>query len=241
LLAQARKHPERLSEYSEEELEERFMSDLYQVLFRALVPWGGARIGISAQHELAFELTSVGRYLLGLAHDFELDAAPPEARTPVRVQPDFEVLFVSPSAMLEARIGRFAERRGKGVGVLFRITRESILAAARAGLSADDVLATLSESSAGPVPKNVVHEIKAWFARCRHLQLESVQLLRCPDAETAERVFALGAKHLERLGDTLLALHDPAKKSELLRACAKQGLFLGKGRARDSEAKPDMP
>lgn len=235
LLAQARKHPERLSQYGEEELEERFLSDLYQVLFRALVPWGGARVGVTPQHELTFELTSVGRYLLGLASDFELDAAPPEARAPVRVQPDFEILFVAPSAMLEARIGRFAERRGKGVGVLFRITKESILAAARLGLGADEVLATLTDSSAGPVPKNVVHEIKAWFARCRHFQLESVQLLRCPDAETAERVFALGTKHLERLGDTLLALHDPAKKSELLRACAKQGLFLGKGRAKDTD------
>ena len=241
LLAQARKHPERLSQYGEEELEERFLSDLHQVLFRALLPWGGVRVGVSPQHELTIELTSVGRYLLGLATDFELDAAPTEERAPVRVQPDFEVLFVAPSAMLEARIGRFAERRGKGVGVLFRITKDSILGAARAGLGADEVLATLGEASAGPVPKNVTHEIKAWFARCRHFELEHVHLLRCPDAQTAERVLALGAKYLERLSDTLLALRDPTRKSELLRACAKQGLFLGKKRARDGERAAEAP
>lgn len=240
LPALARKRPHMFAEFSEEDFEERFLQDLRDVLFGLLLPWGGVRAALSVRDELAFELTSVGRYLLSLAPAFELEREMPETSAPVRVQPDFEVLFVAPSPMLEARIGRFAERRGKGVGVLFRITKDSILAAARAGLDAEEVLATLVGASSTPLPLNVVHEIKAWFARCRHFQLESVQLLRCPDAETAERVFALGAKHLERLGDTLLALHDPAKKSELLRACAKQGLFLGKARtsARAARGEP---
>jgi hypothetical protein len=237
LAALAKNRPQRFAQYGEEDFEEAFLLDLRALLFEHLLPWGGLRAGVTREGELTFELTPVGRYLLGLVPAFELEPArdTTEVSSPVRVQPDFEVLFLAPSAMLEARIGRFAERRGKGVGVLFRITKESILGAARAGLGAEEVLATLNEASAGPLPKNVVHEIRAWFARCRRFELESVQLLRCPDAETAQRVFALGTKYLERLSDTLLALHDPARKSELLRACAKQGLFLGKSRVRDDE------
>lgn len=212
-------------DYTEEDLEDAFFHDLRGLLFGWLLPFGGARVGLSPTRELAFELTSIGRYLLGLAPDFELSHAREESM-PVRVQPDFEVVFVSPSPMLEARIGRFAERRGKGVGVLFRITKDAVLSAARSGLTAGEVLTTLRESSATPLPTNVVHELEAWFARCRRVESEVVQLLRCPDPETAERVLAVGSRYLELVAPTLLALRDPSKRSELVRACAKQGLFL---------------
>jgi len=239
LPALARARAPTFGEYSEEDLEQAFTLDLSHLLFRTLLPWGGVRAGLSPRRELTLELTSIGRYLLGLEPAFELEKSAQEERAPLRVQPDFEVVFVVPDPMLEARVARFAERRGKGVGVLFRITRDSILGAARTGLGAEEVLATLAEASPGPVPTNVTHEIRAWFARCRRFELEPVHLLRCPDAETAERVLALCTKHLERLGDTLLALRDPARKAELLRACAKHGLFLAAPRPRRGERKDE--
>jgi len=230
LQALVRTRPQFFGEFGEDDLEDEFQLDLRSLLLQWLLPWGGVRAGRTRGEELAFELTSIGRYLLGSAPDFESDPLPHEEQAPVRVQPDFEVLFVAPSPMLEARIGRFAERCGKGVGVLFRITRDSIFGAARAGLDAEEVLTTLAEASAGPVPKNVAHEIQNWFARCRRFELDSVHLLRCPDAETAERVLALGARHLERISETVLALRDASRRAELLRLCAKQGLFVGSAR-----------
>ena len=175
---------------------------------------------------MTVEITSIGRYLLRCAPEFVLDAPAPSS-TPVRVQPDFEVVFVSASPALEAAISRFAERRGTGVGVLFRITRASIVSAAQAGLGADEVLATLARSSSTPVPANVEHEIRAWFGRCRRLALEPVHLLRCPDAATAARVLAaVGANKLELVSETLLALGDPKQKAAVMRLCRKAGLFL---------------
>lgn len=133
---------------------------------------------------------------------------------------------MAPSPALEAAISRFAERRGTGVGALFRITRASILQAAQARMGADEVLATLASAATTPVPANVAHEIRAWFASCRRLRLQPAHLVRCPDAATAARVLAVGAGKLEQLSETVLALTDPTHKAAVARACRKAGLFL---------------
>lgn len=211
---------------TEEILEDIWLGGLQRILHDCLLPLGGVRAGV-AGGSLTVELTSAGRYVLGLADDFVLADPAPRTTTPVRVQPDFEVVFVSESPALEAAIGRFAERKASGIGVLFRITRASILSAAQAGLGAEEVLATLAQSSAAPIPPNVEHEIYSWFDRCRRLWLEPAHLLRCPDAETAARVLAAaGTGKLELLSDTVLALLDRRHKASVLRACRKAGLFL---------------
>ncbi len=211
---------------TEEILEAHWIKGLRTVLHGFLLPFGGARVGLAGAGGLTIELTSIGRYLLGLAPEFVLDA-PASSKTPVRVQPDFEVVFVSASPALEAALSRFAERRGTGVGVLFRITRDSIMSAAMAGLGAEEVLATLARASSTPVPANVEHEIRAWFGRCRRLSIEPVHLLRCPDAATAARVLsAVGAGKLELVSETVLALRDPKHKAAVMRLCRKAGLFL---------------
>jgi len=222
---------------AEEELEKLWIAGLERIFHEYLLPFGGVKAGLTREGSLTIELTSVGRYVLGLASEFVLELPAPEGgATPVRVQPDFEVVFVASHPSLEAAIGRFAERRGTGVGVLFRITRDSIVSAAQAGLGADEVLATLARASPTPVPANVEHEIRAWFGRCRRVALEPVQLLRCPDADTAARVLAtVGTAKLESLSDTVLALLDPTQKTAIVRQCRKAGLFLT-SRAEDPEA-----
>ena len=90
-------HPERLgfgslwSPATEEVLETVWMNGLRRVLHDFLLPYGGVHVGLTSTGALTIELTSIGRYLLGLAPEFVLDAPAPGA-TPVRVQPDFEVV-----------------------------------------------------------------------------------------------------------------------------------------------------
>ncbi len=211
---------------TEENLEEEWIQGLCRVLHGILLPYGGVVAGITNKSGLTIEVTSIGRYLLGLAPEFSLEE-PDSTAKPVRVQPDFEVVFVASHPSLEAAISRVAERRGRGVGVLFRITHDSIVSAAQAGLSLDDVLATLSRGSSTPIPANVEHEIRGWFQRFRRLALEPAHLLRCPDAATASRVLAaVGAGKLEPLSETVFALLDPTQKSSIVRQCRKAGLFL---------------
>ncbi|HET6485377.1 MAG TPA: helicase-associated domain-containing protein, partial [Spirochaetia bacterium] len=57
----------------------------------------------------------------------------------------------------------FSQRLGRGIGVLFRLSRESVTRAARAGMTAEEVEAALSRGSRSPLPPNVEHEIKDWI------------------------------------------------------------------------------
>jgi hypothetical protein len=73
-------------------------------------------------------------------------------------------VFLSPSPAAEAALGRFCERMGREVGLLFRMTKQSIQRAAASGLGEVEVLGALARFSRSPIPPNVAHELSAWLA-----------------------------------------------------------------------------
>ena len=150
---------------TEEAMEELWKSFLGIFLGRCLLALGGAEAGITADARPGFRMTDTGRALLGLPRDGlpDRETAEDDAGTLV-VQPNFEVVFLAPSPGAEASLGRFCERVGREVGVLFRITRQSVARAASAGLRPEQVLETLARTSRSPIPTNVAHEIPGWMA-----------------------------------------------------------------------------
>jgi hypothetical protein len=214
---------------SDEELETLWQDLLLQCLHLRLIPMGAVRLGLHGDRgALCAQLTGIGRYLLGEADAFDFDEG---EDAQVVVQPNFEVVFLAPSAAAEAALVRFAERTGRGLGTLFRITRESVYAAASAGVVADDAIETLSRLSVRDLPENVVHEIRDWFSQCRKLAVERAWVIRCPDSETAERVVAQGGRRLRRLSDTVVELLDPTAQHGVIQKLKKRGLFVDPGSA----------
>ncbi len=193
-------------------------------LYERLACFGGAHLGYGGG-PLSFALTDAGLYLLGAARSFSWTEETPAE---VVVQPNFEVVFLAPSTLTEAALARFAERRGTGVGTLFRITRRSAVAAAAGGLTAEEALATLRRVAAKGVPDNVAREIAGWFSQCRSITMGPALLIDCPDAETTARVLAAGGKSVERLTDTVVRVRTPAKRAEILRKLKEVGVFLRK-------------
>jgi hypothetical protein len=177
------------------------------------------------QGSICIALTDIGRYLLGLADDF--DYGPDhDGQGAVVVQPNFDVVFLAPSPLAEATIGRFAERRAKGVGTLLRIAKKAILAAAVSGMTADQVLETLRRLSSKPIPANVAREIHGWFNQCRRIMVRPAVLIRCPDHETATRVIGVLGDRVVPISETVLELRGPDAKSEVLRKLQSQGIFV---------------
>lgn len=219
--------PWALRHLGEDALEGLWFEMVYGFLSMRLWRFGGLRLGWTADELLTAQLTQAGRYFLGYADAFEYGTA--TTGCPVRIQPDFEVVFLAPSPTHEAAFARFAERIGTQVGVLFRITRASIHSAANAGLSVSEVLAEIDASSDHPIPANVAHEIDAWFAESVRLELQPVLLLNCPSPEIAARVRAASGRHVEVAGETLLYLPDPKKRAEVIKACRRVGVFLEGG------------
>jgi len=149
---------------SEEALEELWKSFLGVFLGRCLVSLGGAEAGSTEDGRPAFRLTDTGKRLLGLPRE-ALRPDPDERRheeAPLVVQPNFEVVFFSPSPAAEAELGRFCERLGRGIGVLFRISRPSLQRAAAAGIAPARIVSLLKSTSRSPLPSNVEHEIRGW-------------------------------------------------------------------------------
>jgi hypothetical protein len=209
---------------SEEETETVWRQTLYNFLRGRLLPLGGVRIGVEAGGTaFGFALTDTGRYLLGTVRDFDV---PGDPAAHILIQPNFDVVFLTPSARVEADLARIGERKGRHVGTLFRITKNSILAAAATGLTRDRVLETLRQHCAAGVPPNVEAEINGWFGRYRQVTVRHATIIHCPDAETAARVMAALGKKAARLTDTVLELHESKIQAAAAKKLREAGIFV---------------
>ena len=119
----------------------------------------------------------------------------------------------------------FAQRQGKGLGAVFKLTKKSIFAAAAAGMTADGALDTLRVISAKPVPDNVEREIRGWFGQCRRITVEPAVVVRCPDPHTAARVVAAGGKNARPISDTVVELTGSKSHTALIRKLDTEGIF----------------
>lgn len=180
-------------------------------------------LGLTSERRLCFSLTEAGRCFLGFTEDFEYGA---EQDARIVVQPNFDIVFLSASSAAEAAIGRFAERVGRDVGTLFRITKQSALRAAASGMSAEEVLASLAEHTSGGLPGNVAAEIEGWLGQCRTVRLESALLLRCADAETAARVVAAAGSLVRVVSETVIEVVEPRRRVPLERKLREEGIFV---------------
>ena len=199
---------------------------LHRWILYCLFPQGAVQLGRYGQgHNICFSLTEIGRYFLGFVEDFDFGAA--EGGNAI-VQPNFDVVFLAPSPLIEAEIAPFAERKGAKMGLLFRITKSSIFKAAAMGWNSERVLETLNRVSSKEIPANVVREIEGWCRQCRRVAIRQVMMITCRDPETAVRVLAAAKPDGERVTDIIVAFSDLKGQAALIRKLSSMGIFLEK-------------
>ncbi|HSR69573.1 MAG TPA: helicase-associated domain-containing protein [Acidobacteriota bacterium] len=208
-----------------EKLEQVWSNLLLEFLHTRLFPLGCARAGRHQDDRLCFALSQAGRRFLG-------DRPQPDGEGPgqeghIMVQPNFEVVFMSPSPLAEAEIGRFAERVGKDqVGVLFKITPQRVQEAVGSGMAGAAIVESLEKACAAPLPSNVRTEIKGWAGQCRRVTARKRLLIECPDPDTAARVLSAGGKKVSLINPTMLVLEDASFRRTLFKRLRKKGVFL---------------
>jgi len=207
---------------NERETSERWNVLLTEILLYRMVPFGFAVLSLDHQGEFCFTITSSGRYVLKLATQFvfEDNSAPN-----VIVQPNFELVFLSPSMQAQAKVYGFCERIGHSTGAMFKISKESVMHGAKNGMSCETMLENLAEISSRELPGNVVREITGWINACRFVDIENVQLIRCPDKDTALKISHIGGSQVELISETDIAYH-PQDRCTLLSRLAELGIFL---------------
>ena len=218
----------------EENIEEFCREVLEQFFWERLVPLGCVETGANGNNEIRFRLSPAGRFLFGLNPD--LAYGEPATETGLVVQPNFEIVFLTPNLNAEIDLAPFAERCGKIVGTLFRLTRRQIILAASRGATAAEVLDALEKHSRKPVPANVAEEIRTWFAAGRSLRMRYSILIDAGDRETALRVKRFLGAECVALSETLLEWPKLQLDPKLKKKLTEQGLFLKSGRPSAVEA-----
>jgi hypothetical protein len=150
----------------------------------------------------------------------------------VVVQPDFSVVVIGTSPAPAAALAPFCERstRGSGQGAMvLKLTRESVVKAVANGLKPEEIVARLEQYASNDVPANVLREVKGWSGWVRRVEFATMAVLRCPDAETADRVMAALKKGAERVNETIVALDGPRLATSERAKLKDQGLIVQGG------------
>jgi hypothetical protein len=206
-----------------ETIEEVCREVLETFFWQRLVPLGCVETTAREDGQIWFRLSSAGKYLFG--QTAELAYGEPSADAAIVIQPNFDIVFLHPNLNAEVELSPLAERAGRHVGTLFRLTRRKAILAAAQGTTAEAMLATLAKHSSKPVPANVAEEIRSWFAVCRPLVTRRSFLIEAGDRETALRVQRLLGSRCVVLKDTLLEWRGTGLDPKLRRKLIEQGLF----------------
>jgi hypothetical protein len=134
-----------------------------------------------------------------------------------------------PSLYLHGHLAAFADPDDKGG---YQVTAETVARAARAGLSAPEIVARLAAVHRGPVPEKLAQRIRAWAKHYGDAALEEVLLLQVRDAATlaelrADPELAPLLQDFAPATDKALACVRPADEEVLRARLAERGISLG--------------
>jgi hypothetical protein len=204
-----------------------------------LVPLGCLRVAVDDGGKLCLARMPRLDAYFGRKVDAADLAGMPGGESKVVIQPDFSVVIIGTSPAPAAALAPLCERstRGSGQGAMvLKLTRESVVKAVANGLTPEDVVARLKQHASNDIPANVLREVAGWAGRVRRVTLATMAVLRCPDAETADRVVSALKKGAERINETIVAI-DGAKLAPADRAKLKDQGLIVQGHA-ESAAKP---
>lgn len=143
----------------------------------------------------------------------------PAEATNVVVQPNFQIFAFEPiDESIIQLLDRFADRVRAEQAIEYRLTRESVYRAQRAGTDAATVIATLERVSSVPLPQNVRRSLEEWGAQHERIVVRRrAPVLETVDAATLDALYAdptIGALLGRRAGPTI-ALVPPANLTPL--------------------------
>ena len=209
--------------------ERLWAATLLTFLCDRLLPLGGVAMGPLTDGGVGFCLTDVGRYLLGEVDDFDVESA--ERNGEAVIQPNFEIVFLSPSPIGQVRARTFAAptaalRGPQSVGTLFVIDRASVQRAVAAGQDAAEVIAAAGDLSKQPLPANVIRQIRDWAAEVRWIDVRPALVVDCGEAETAARVLAAVGTRGRRLSECVELVDKADLTPAMRRKLISRGVFV---------------
>jgi hypothetical protein len=194
-----------------------------------LLPFDAVEAAIDAQGRLC--IARLPRLDGFFGKPYQADPAVSREASRVIVQPDFSVLVIGLDPGPAAELAPFCDRAGgkAGQGALtFRITRDSVIRAARQGLSGPAIVARLQKHASVAVPDNVLREVRDWANWVRLVNVRPVTVVNCPDEPTAARVVSALGKKAEPLGKCMVAIQSSHLSTAERQKLQEHGILITK-------------
>jgi len=212
--------------FSGTETPEDLLQELDKHWLRRLFVLGFLEVAAREDEVVAWKLSAVGARVLG-AEVAELETG----LQPLLVNPDYEVLVLPEGDVTDVihTLDGFAQRVKTEDVVHFRLTKESIEAAAGAGRSVEEFTQFLEARARGGVPQNVLYSINSWAGSVTFATLERGVLLRTSDDVALELILTfpeVKALVIRRLGEGEVLLKDAPTDRKLLAALRERGIEL---------------
>ena len=225
-----------------EELREEAGRAMLQVFIgERLIPLGCLQTAVDGEGKLCVARTPrLDAYFGRKVKPADLAGTPGAAESKVVVQPDFSVVVIGTNPAPAAALAPFCERSTKGSGqgaMVLKLTRESVVKAVAHGLKPEEIVARLKQYASNGVPANVLREVEGWSGWVRRVTLGTMTVLRCPDAETADRLVGALKKRAERVNETIVAV-DGGKLTPAERARLKDQGLIVQGHAEPAAKRP---
>ncbi|HLL80066.1 MAG TPA: helicase-associated domain-containing protein [Ktedonobacteraceae bacterium] len=174
----------------------------------------------------SFMLTDFGVSVLG-THEGDEDISIREQKRALIVQPNFELMLLSPDMPTLCRLLPFAQINQVGMVSRLTLTKNSILRYMETGKHVEGILTTLEECSQKELPQNVVYTINDWARSYKEVNISQVFLVEVPneamgnDLANSEKLRNFG---LRRLGTYSFVASSDTSIQELKRALEKENI-----------------
>lgn len=212
------------------------------ILLEPLYWMGLADIGYAEGNALAYRLTPVGAWVLGVGPEVDI----PDTEGRVVVQPNFELFALDPiSDLTLSRLDEFAERTRAERAIKYEITRTSVFRAQRHGWTADSIIDALRKMSDTPLPQNVVRTLHEWQELHERITIRrGAALLQAVDGDLLDRLVEDSSirPHLAtRPGETVAVISSRlGETEELVLALQAMGYPPARTRSPRDTARPSF-
>jgi hypothetical protein len=198
--------------------------------------------GPASERPLAYRLTSVGEWALGVGREVAI----PEGEGKVIVQPNFELYALDPiSDLTLAKLDEFADRVSAERAIKYQLTRESIYRAQRNGWTSARIIDTLTKMSDTPLPQNVLRTLQEWQTIHERIKIHRRGgLLQSADGALLDRLLQDPriSSRLSARPDQAVALitRRPGETDELIRNLQAIGYPPARTRSADERLRPSL-
>jgi len=93
-------------------------------------------------------------------------------------------------------------------------------------MEGNQILESLQPLASKKLPANVVAQIRGWGKSFRRVAVKTIAVIRCPDADTAQRVHALFPQKTEPITETLLQINSPKDLAPLKKKLRQNGIGI---------------